>query len=202
MEGFDTISLDTQICDICNQDTGEELINCILNDRCLQVGDCTSSAFDVAEPFKQAHKECLDKWKSVVQSTLNSRCPSPKRSWKDKLKDLLNRNVESSSIYDGWVEVDSSKSSSKNSVTVSNSAIRSNSTNVPSSNTINFLNKEQYRVEQVNDDIGECLERGRKLRVRSVDIEDDEDSPNDVNENKQTKNGKSWTSEKCTLLLY
>lgn len=204
MEGFDTICLDSNICDICNQDTGEELINCILNDRCLQVGESSSNSDVNTEPYKQAHKDCLDKWKSVIQSTFNSKCPSPKRSWKDKLKDLLNRNVEGASIFDAWVEVDSSKSSSSNNPSDYHPSSHAK-TSVPNTRNNNFLTNEEYRVERVNDDLEECLERGRKLRVRSVDIEDDEvESPSNGNHDHKQEREETFTSnmskETCKYL--
>lgn len=204
MEGFDTISLDSNICDICNQDTGEELISCILNDRCLQVGE-TSDASDETQPHKQAHKDCLDRWKSVVQSSFNSKCPSPKRSWKDKLKDLINRNVESSSIFDAWVEVDSSKSST--STRSSNEIDPSQNANSSDFNTRtnSFLTKEEYRVERVNCNMEEFLERGRKLRVRSVDIEDEDEETSkycnhDRTQEKQNTSKSLWSKEKCMYI--
>lgn len=202
---FDTICLDSNICDICNQDTGEELINCILNDRCLKVGDGTSSTLESTEPFKQAHKYCLDRWKSVIQSTLHPKCPSPKRSWKDKFKDLLNRNLENTSNFDAWVEVDNLKSTTETTTTTqflgdsstqSSSDINENSASITTKKN-SFLTREEYRVEQLNVDIEECRERGRKLRVRSVDIEDEDESPSNNHYGNLEREEKSWTKEQC-----
>ena len=113
----------------------------------------------------------------MVQTTLTSRCPSPKRSWKDKIKGLLNRNAEESSVGDAWFQVDDKTSSSSlqnvEDNAQSSSTHQSYSNGTSKSNSNSFLNNEEYRVERSDDGIGGCEERARKLRVRSVDIEDE-----------------------------
>lgn len=173
MDGFDTISLESNTCDICNQDTGEELIDCILNDRCLQVRE---NSVDGTEPYKRAHKDCLDKWKTVIQATLTARCPSPKRTWKDRIKDLLIPHEESN-VNDTWLRVDVApkKRDSKqveNSKTVNLNSKQNN--NKTSSQRHHFLTNEVYRIERTEDEVGSCEERARKLRVRSVDKADED----------------------------
>lgn len=173
MDGFDTISLESNTCDICNQDTGEELIDCILNDRCLQVRE---NSVDGKEPYKRAHKDCLDKWKTVIQATLTARCPSPKRTWKDRIKDLLIPHEESN-VNDTWLRVDVApkKRDSKqveNSKTVNLNSKQNN--NKMSSQRQHFLTNEVYRIERTEDEVGSCEERARKLRVRSVDKADED----------------------------
>jgi hypothetical protein len=191
MEGFDTISLESNSCDICEQDTGEELIDCILNDRCLQVSESSGGVEDDtnSEPHKRAHKDCLDKWKSVIQASLTSRCPSPKRSWKDKIKDLLNRNDESN-VSDAWVQVECGPKIStgdENSKTLNFKANSKQNNNRKISEKNNFLTNEEYRIERTEHEIGCCEERARKLRVRSVDKED-EDIEEDLNESLRSAN--------------
>ncbi|XP_032241036.2 uncharacterized protein LOC116619867 [Nematostella vectensis] len=176
MEGFVSISLDSNICDICSQETGEEVVDVVVNDRWLRDANLENS-----NAYKRAHKDCLAKWESVVKSSIKPRCPSPKRTWKDKFRDLINHN-DGMDLFDAWIAVGDEKKSEhinrsgQNNLTTTTKHRNHEvalSPNYNSNRKNSFLVKEAYRLERIKG-IEDCEERARKMRVRSVDLDDEE----------------------------
>ena len=72
MAEFVTISLESNECDICHHDNGEELISYILNDRCLQQQEIWNSQSKTTDDqVRKAHMLCLDRWDHIMKKSLN-----------------------------------------------------------------------------------------------------------------------------------
>lgn len=85
MAEFVTINLESNECDICHHDNGEELISYILNDRCLQQqkrwnGTNKSKLTTQDDQIRRAHVLCLDRWDHIMKKSLN-RFNLLRRSW-------------------------------------------------------------------------------------------------------------------------
>lgn len=97
MADFVTISLESNECDICNQDNGEELISYILNDRCLRQQKLWSRKSETTDDqVRRAHLLCLDRWDHIMKKSLN-RFNLLRRSWTGKQSRSLTK-AESSSL--------------------------------------------------------------------------------------------------------
>ena len=159
MDEFETISLDTQECKICKQQTGEELISCILHES-FEMFSSPGSSPTIVEAF--AHRICLERWDAVMKSSFH---PQQKKSWKDRIMGLVNvRQASTQGSIATWTPTDHL-----------DHAYKPTDRQLPGTNSQQSVfteSKEAYRLEVVADDHGEWPKR--KVRIRSVDVEDSE----------------------------
>lgn len=159
MTEFVTISLESNQCDICEQETREELVFCVVNDRCLRQG-CDWN-------YKRAHPECLEKWESVMRNSMKPLGEQSKRTWKDRIKEFVNSN--SGKYEERLIETlapsqrtelisESLKTTTMTNCSETGQLLRSKNTN-----KCDFLVDETYSIERISD--------ARKVRVRSLDME-------------------------------
>ena len=189
MTEFVTISLESNQCDICEQETGEELVSCVVNDRCLRQG-CDSNSLG---NYKRAHRECLEKWESVMRNSMKPLGEQSKRTWKDKIKEFVNSNsgkceerLIETLAPSGRTELNSEGESLKT-ITLAHSTeagqlLRSKNRHT---NKCSFLVDETYSIERVRDT--------RKVRVRSVDM----DSVGDTESHEESTPTPYYTSKQC-----
>ena len=163
MDEFETINLDTQECKICKQQTGEELISCILHELFCSPGSQSSSSSTGSEAF--AHRICLERWDAVMKSSFH---PQQKKSWKDRIMGLINVGQASNQgSRETWTptghlhHADADEQTDRQLPGI-NSQVQSVFTD----------SKEPYRVEVVENEHGQWPKR--KVRIRSVDLEDSE----------------------------
>ena len=158
MDEFETINLDTQECKICKQQTGEELISCILHEMFSNSGSQSSSSSIGVEAF--AHRICLERWDAVMKSSLH---PQHKRSWKDRIMGLINVGQPSNQgSVETWTptdHLDHADEQTDKQLPVINAR-----------HSVFTESKEAYRVEVIENDHDQWPKR--KVRIRSVDLED------------------------------
>lgn len=172
MDEFETINLDVKECKICKQQTGEELISCILHEKLSSSGEDTSqsSCSNGVETF--AHRICLERWDAVMKSSFY---PQPKKTWKDRIMGLI--NVGPVSNFQGsietWTPVGHSDTADSRPSCISSDEQKGK---LPTSSNLGHSvfseSKEAYRVEDVGNGHGQW--RKSKVRIRSVDLEDGE----------------------------
>lgn len=168
MDEFETINLDVKECKICKQQTGEELISCILHETYSSSGENTSqtSCSNGVETF--AHRICLERWDAVMKSSFY---PQPKKTWKDRIMGLI--NVGPVSNFQGSIETWTSVGHSD--MADSRPSSDEQKGKLPTSSYLGHSvfseSKEAYRVE----DVGNGQWRKSKVRIRSIDLEDCED---------------------------
>lgn len=150
------INLDTQECKICKQQTGEELISCILHEMFSSPGSSPTGV----EAF--AHRICLERWDAVMKSSFH---PQQKKSWKDRIMSLINvKQASNQGSTETWTPTDHL-----------GHAYKQTDRQLPGINAQQSVfteSKEAYRVEAVADDHGQWPKR--KVRICSVDVEDSE----------------------------
>ena len=165
MDEFETINLDTQECKICKQQTGEELISCILYEMFSSRGSQSSSSSTGVEAF--AHRICLERWDAVMKSSFH---PQLKKLWKDRIMGLI--NVGQASNQDSketWTPTDHL-----------DRADEQTDRQLPGINgqqPVFSESKEAYRVEVIENEHGQW--RKSKVRIRSVELEDSEVDDNE-----------------------
>jgi len=166
MDDFETINLDTQECKICKQQTGEELISCILREMFPSpASQSSSSSTTGVEAF--AHRICLERWDAVLKSSFY---PQQKRSWKDRIMGLINVGQTSNQgSIETWKPTDHLDHSDEQT-----------DTRLPGINAQHSVfteSKEAYHVEVIENDHGQWPKR--KVRIRSVDLEENEAGDNE-----------------------
>ena len=176
MDEFETINLDTKECKICKQQTGEELISCILHEKFSSSEHQSSLYSNGVEAF--AHRICLERWDAVMKSSFY---PQQKKSWRDRIMGLINVGQASNQdSIETWTPVDHldhtddqhcSPSSFTGEQTKSDRQLPNAQQSVFSES------KEAYRVEVVGNEHGQW--RKSKVRIRSVDLEDSEVDENE-----------------------
>lgn len=156
MDEFETINLDTQECRICKQQTGEELISCILHEMFSSPGSSPTGV----EAF--AHRICLERWDAVMKSSFH---PQQKKSWKDRIMGLINvRQASNQGSIETWTPTDHLDHAYKQT--------DRQLSGVDAQQSVFTESKEAYRLEVVANDHGEWPKR--KVRVCSVDVDDSE----------------------------
>lgn len=164
MDEFETINLDTQECKICKQQTGEELISCILHEMLSSPGSQSSTSSTGVEAF--AHRICLERWDAVMKSSFH---PQQKKSWKDRIMGLINVGQTSNQgSVETWTPTDHL-----------DHADEQTDRQLPGNaqQSVFTESKEAYRVEVVENEHGQWPKR--KVRIRSVDFEDSEVDDNE-----------------------
>lgn len=174
MDDFETINLDNKQCKICNQETGEELIPCILRENFSSgLNDSPTSPRLPETSF--VHRVCLERWDAIMKRTF---FPETKKTWKDRVKGLIstrstnNNETETWTPIDSTLHVDGDRSISK---PTKRESVRSTRT---SEHSVFSESRQAYRVENVGKRYSEHGEwRRSKVRICSVDSEDTEDKP-------------------------
>lgn len=189
MDEFETINLDIKECKICKQQTGEELISCILHgtDGSSGVNNKTSCSSG-AETF--AHRICLERWEAVMKSSFYP-LAQPKKTWRDRLKGLISAG-QTSNMQGSNIEtctpvgnLDHADDADDNNWPISSLT----------GHSVFSESKEAYRVEDVGNNQGQW--RTNKVRIRSVDVEDsDEDQVTITSEHKLIR----YTRSSCKYL--
>lgn len=160
MDEFETINLDTQECKICKQQTGEELISCILHEMFPSSGYQSSSSSAGVEAF--AHRICLERWDAVMKSSFN---PQQKKSWKERIMGLINVGQASNQgSIETWTPTDH--------LDRADGQTDRQLPDITTQQSVFSESKEAYRVEVVENEHGQC--RKSKVRIRSVELEDSE----------------------------
>lgn len=160
MDEFETINLDTQECKICKQQTGEELISCILHEMFPSSGSQSSSSSTGVEAF--AHRICLERWDAVMKSSFN---PQQKKSWKERIMGLINVGQASNQgSIETWTPTDY--------LHPADGQTDRQLPDITTQQSVFSESKEAYRVEVVENEHGQC--RKSKVRIRSVELEDSE----------------------------
>ena len=176
MDEFETINLESRECKICKQETGEELISCILHNQFSTAEksivfptDDGVSSIEEGEP-SFAHRVCLERWDTVMKNTC---FPQPKKTWKDRLKGFITTGSANNNVTETWTPVDYN-------VRPASGRPIFECTTMPekarSSYSVFSESKEAYRVENVGErdtERGHC--RRNKIRVCSVDLEDEDE---------------------------
>lgn len=111
MAEFVTISLESNECDICHHDNGEELISYILNDRCLQQQEIWNNKSKTSvDQVRKAHMLCLDRWDHIMKKSLN-RFKLLRRSWTGKHSRSLTKtdsnSLENLNVSRTWTAINS-----------------------------------------------------------------------------------------------
>ena len=187
MDDFETISLDSKECKICKQETSEELISCVLHDDFSKEGTSIQSALCGETSF--AHQLCLERWDTVMRS-----CgpPAQKRTWKDRIKGLVSVGSSKANFPGTWTPVLGVKtefSKQYASETLWQHSEIGHSRFVGTS--------EAYRVENVAN-INSEEQRKNKVRIRSIDMEDEEKPSYDhQKDNQRVKRCNHFTKEAC-----
>lgn len=161
MDEFETISLDTEECKICGQQTGEELISCILRKKLPSSGENIIESSKAGEATF-AHRICLERWDTIMKNTFY---PQPKKTWKDKLKGFISAGEAS---VEFWTPV--SDTSNDRNRTIPTTTTRSFST--ASDYSVFSQSKEAYRVAEVRSKQGQW--RSSKVRICSIDSEEEQ----------------------------
>lgn len=170
MDEFETINLDIKECKICKQQTGEELISCILHENFSSSGENTSqsSCSNRAETF--AHRICLERWNAVMKSSFY---PQPKKTWKDRIMGLINAGQASVETWTPVGDLNHPDTCADNRPSCMSSD-EQKVTQLAAANDVGHSvfseSKEAYRVEDAGYDHGQW--RKSKVRIRSVDLED------------------------------
>lgn len=169
MDEFETINLDIKECKICKQQTGEELISCILHESFASSTENTSrvSSSNGVETF--AHRICLERWDAVMKSSFY---PQPKKTWKDRIMSLVTTGQASFETWNPVVYLDHANRSADNRPSCSDeqrNKVPKASQNV--GHSVFHDSKEAYRVEDVGNDHGQW--RKSKVRICSVDLEEE-----------------------------
>lgn len=177
MDEFETINLDTKECKICKQQTGEELITCILHEKFSSSGSQSSLYSNGVEAF--AHRICLERWDAVMKSSFY---PQQKKSWRDRIMGLINVGQASNQeSIETWTPVDHSDHADDKDCSPSSSFTgEQTDRQLPGINAQQSMfsdSKEAYRVEVVGNEHGQW--RKNKVRIRSVDLEDSEVDENE-----------------------
>ena len=174
MDEFETINLNSRACKICKQETGEELISCILHNQfstteksIIFSTDDSVSSIEEGEP-SFAHRVCLERWDTVMKNTY---FPQPKKTWKDRLKGFITTGSANNNVTETWTPVD------YNVGPASDRPIFESATKpekARSSYSVFSGSKEAYRVENVGErDTERDHWRRNKIRICSVDSEDE-----------------------------
>ena len=170
MDEFETINLDSKECKICKQQTGEELISCILHESFASSAENTSRASSSNGVETFAHRICLERWDAVMKSSFY---PQPKKTWKDRIMSLVTTGQASFETWTPFVYLDHANRSADNRPSSSDEQrdkLPKASQNVRHS--VFHDSKEAYRVEDLGNDYGQW--RKSKVRICSVDLEDSE----------------------------
>lgn len=173
MDNFETISLDSKQCKICNQETGEELISCILGDKFSSGGNVSSGVPKIQET-SLAHRICLERWDAIMKRTFS---PQRKKTWKDRVKGLVSTRSSNNNVAKTWTQVDFLDNAGDGNRSILEPAKREIIKRSPwtSENSVFRESKEKYRVENVGKTETEFGEwRRSKVRICSVDADDDE----------------------------
>lgn len=184
MDDFETINLDNKECKICKQETGEELISCILREKfptSENNSSPTSCANEVETSF--AHRVCLERWDTVMKNTF---FPQPKKTWKDRLKGFISTGSSNISGTETWTPVafsnvetpGSSDANDNRPIFESGTKGGMARSSGIAGHSVFSATKEAYRVENVGNrepEHGQC--RTNKVRIRSVDSEDEDEKP-------------------------
>ena len=163
MTDFVTISLDSNQCDICEHETGEELVSCVVNDRCLrQENDSDQNYFG---NYKRAHRACLKKWESVMRNRMKPLGERPKRTWKDRIVEFVNSNGGKCDerLVKTFTSSNQTELNTESSKTTRAHCLGQIEDNKEFSTKCSFLVDETYSIE--------IVENSRKVRVRSVDMD-------------------------------
>lgn len=188
MDGFETISLESTECDICHQDTGEELISCVLNDRCLRESE--NLKLSCSGNVAKVHQSCLQKWESVMKNAIKPLQHQIKRTWKDRLKGLINTTSDGPELIETWAPVNQSRCRDCGD---ENLCVDIKTAQNSRCQGASFLTNEAYRVETLYRD--ENRTRGRKVRIKSIELEKEDDD-----ENKNSKSSVTQEpSNRCPL---
>lgn len=179
MDEFETINLDSKECKICKQDTGEELISCILRDKfAAEEKSISSSSAGSNEREREtsfAHRVCLERWDTVMKNTFFRQ---PKKTWKDRLKGFITTGSANNSETETWTpvilgNVEHSDANDNRPIfepTKREKEIYSGTTGY----SVFRTSKEAYRVENVGDGDSEHDQwRTNKVRICSVDSDEE-----------------------------
>jgi len=186
MDAFETINLNSKECRICKQETGEQLISCVLREK-FSTGENISptSRSNLTEP-SFAHRVCLERWDTVMKNTY---FPQPKKTWKDRIKDFISTGTSHSGMKT-WTTVEPSDANdNRPSIFDSLGREKARSSGI-SGRSLFSESKEAYRVENVGrreSDHGQW--RRNKVRICSVDSDGDEKPPfpSEANTTRYTK---------------
>ena len=194
MDAFETINLNSKECRICKQETGEKLISCVLREK-FSTGENISptSSSNLTEP-SFAHRVCLERWDTVMKNTY---FPQPKKTWKDRIKDFISTGTSHSGMKT-WTTVEPSDANdNRPSIFDSLGREKARSSGI-SGRSLFSESKEAYRVENVGrreSDHGQW--RRNKVRICSVDSEDEDEKPPFPSEANTTR----YTKEKCKYMF-
>ncbi|KAK2564915.1 hypothetical protein P5673_011622 [Acropora cervicornis] len=173
MDNFETISLDSKQCKICNQETGEELISCILREK-FSSGGNVSPGSPKSPETSLAHRVCLERWDAIMKRTF---FPQQKKTWKDRVKGLVSTRSSNNNVVKTWTQVDFLDHAGDGNRSILEPTKREiiKRSSWTSENSVFRESKEKYRVENVGKAETEFGEwRRNKVRICSVDEEDDE----------------------------
>ena len=192
MDDFETINLDNKECKICKQETGEELISCILREKFYSPENASPSSSDEVET-SFAHRVCLERWNAVMKNTFY---PQQKKTWKDRFKGFISTGSSNNNAIETWTPVvlgNVERSAANDDPTRFASKKREQARSLGTSGHSMFSeSKEVYRVENVGirePEFGQW--RSNKVRICSVDSDDgDEKIARD-------QKGFRHTREKC-----
>ena len=168
MTDFVTISLESNQCDICEHETGEELIPCVVNDRCLRQ-NYDSEQEGPHGNFKRVHRGCLEKWESVMRNSLKPLGQRPKRTLKDRIMDFMNSSGGKCEerLVEMLIPTKQQQMKSESLKTTHTHCLRQfEDKHGDSDKYVSFLVDETYSLKRVGS--------SRKVRVHSVDMENTE----------------------------
>lgn len=174
MDDFETISLENKECKICKQETGEELISCILREK-FSTAENVSPTSPQAPETSFAHRVCLERWDEVMKNTF---FPQPKKTWKDRIKGFISTGPSNNNATETWTPVVSSGVKPSDSSWPIFESTKRGKARSPgtAAHSVFSESKEVYRVENAGNKESEYGPwRGTKVRICSVDSDDGED---------------------------
>ena len=203
MDEFETINLDSKECKICKQETGEELISCILRDKfsteekIISANSASSNEREGETSF--AHRVCLERWDTVMKNTCFRQ---PKKTWKDRLKGFMTTGSANSNVTETWTPVilgDNSDANDNRPIfepTKREKGIFSGATGY----SVFSASKEAYRVENVGDG-GSEHDQWRTSKVRICSVDSDEEDERHAGEFASKRSVIRLTREKCKFIV-
>ena len=176
MDDFETINLDNKECKICKQETGEELISCILREKFYSTTEDVSpnSSDEVETSF--AHRVCLERWDAVMKNTF---FPQQKKTWKDRIKGFISTGSSNNNAIETWTPVvlDNVERSAANDdpIRFASKKREQERSSGTSGHSMFSESKEVYRVGKRESEYGQW--RSNKIRICSIDSDDEDDKP-------------------------
>ena len=178
MDDFETINLDNKECKICKQETGEELISCILREKFYSTEDVSPNSSDEVET-SFAHRVCLERWDAVMKNTF---FPQQKKTWKDRIKGFISTGSSNNNAIETWTPVVLSNversAANDDPIRFASKKREQERSSGTSGHSMFSESKEVYRVENVGKRESEYGQwRSNKIRICSIDSDDEDDKP-------------------------